>query len=388
MKKNRLGLATAVLLVLVGLTAWKLSARKAEDTPPKATAEVKVPKIKADSIDELELTSPDHGKVRLVKQGAEWSVAEPVAAKADQDAVKTALTKIEELEVTGTAATKAKNHERLEVTEAKGTHVVAKGGGKVLLDGFIGIFQSSNSMLRLNGQETVATVKGSVRYVFGKPVREWRDRAITKVETAQVDHILFENKNGRFEFAKDGEAWKQVLAKKEKGITPLDESKVKGLVGTAAALNATDFAEPGVTPEQAGLAADAARATVHVKAEGDKPEQQVVYLIGSQKENNYYLQREGNPTIYLVSQWIGGRLMPAGDTFVKKEQEASAPPAGMPQGLPPGFDIHNIPGLPPGVEPRLGSPQNPIKVEPVKAEAVKPPAKAAAAKPAPAKKAP
>lgn len=360
MNQNRLGLATAVLLVLVGLVVWRISARKSEDQPSPKAAEVKLPKIDAKAVDELELTSPDNGKVRLVKKGEEWRVAEPVDAKADQDAVQTAVTKLVELESTGVAATKAKNHERLEVDDKKGTRVTAKGGGKVLLDGYVGVYQAGSSMFRLHGQEPVASVKGSIRYAFSKAVREWRDRTITKVETTAVQEILFANKNGSFQFLRNGEDWKQVVPKGQKPIAPLDMPKVKGLVGTAASLSAADFAEAGVTPEQAGLGEGAA--TVQIKLGGDAGEQQIAYRVGSEKDKNFYLQRQGDDTIYLVSAWIGGRLVPSADTFIKKETEQS--PAGD------------------GAA-RLGSPQNPIKVEPTKRELVKKPPGGAAPGPAP-----
>jgi hypothetical protein len=344
MTQNRLGLATAVLLVLVGLVVWQISARESEDQAPSKAAQIKLPKIEAKAVDALELTSAGGEKVRLVKKGEEWRIAEPVDARADQDAVETAVNKLAELEVTGVAATKTKNHERLEVDEKKGTRVTAKSGDKVLLDGYIGLYQSGSSMLRLHGQEPVASVKGSIRYAFSKPVREWRDRTITKVETSAVQELLFENKNGTFQFVREGDEWKQIVPKGKKPIAPLDLPKVKGLAGTAASLNAVDFAEPGVTPEQAGLGAGAA--TVQVKLGGDAGEQQIVYRVGSEKDKNFYLQRQGDDTIYLVSAWIGGRLVPSADSFIKKEPEQ---PAG-------------------GEAAQPGSPQNPIRVEPTRTE--------------------
>jgi len=347
MKQNRLGLATAALIVLGGLTVWRLSARDAEDKPPPDKAEVKLPKLKRDQIDELELAAPEREKVRIVKKGDEWRIAEPLDARADQDAVSTTLTKLEELEVTGTAATKSKNHDRLEVDEKKGTHVVAKGGGKVLLDGYVGVYQAGNTMFRLQGQEPVATVKSSIRYAFNKHLREWRDRTITKVETASIQEMVFENKNGRFHFVRDGEEWKQVPGKGQKPITPLDPSKVKGVAGTTATVNATDFAEPGVSAEQAGLGAGAA--TASIKLGGDAGAQQILYRIGNEKDKNFYLQREGSDTIYVVSAFIGGRLIPNADAFMKKEPEK------MPEGH------------------ALGSPGNPIQVPPIRREMMPPP---------------
>ena len=40
--------------------------------------------------------------------------------------------------------------------------------GQTVIDMFVGSFQSNNSMVRLNGQNNVATVKGSIRYLFTK----------------------------------------------------------------------------------------------------------------------------------------------------------------------------------------------------------------------------
>jgi hypothetical protein len=340
MSQNRLGIATVVLLVLLGLTVWRMNAREAEVKAP-AKLEAKLPKLERDKLDQIELSSPDKPKVRLVKKGSEWRLAEPLDARADQDAVKSALDKLAELEVTGVAATQPSNHERLEVDEKKGTHVIARADGKVMLDGWIGSYQSGNSMFRLQGQDLVATVKGSIRYAFSKPVREWRDRTIDKLESKDVREIVFENKNGRFDFVRSGEDWNQVVDKhdkRDKRIDPLDQGKLKSIVGTATSLTAADFAEPSVTPEQAGLGAGAA--TVALKLANDAGAQQILYRIGNEKDQNYYLQREGNATLFMVAKWTGERLISGPDAFLKKEAPAAnAAP--------------------------VGSPQNPIPVEPV-----------------------
>jgi Domain of unknown function (DUF4340) len=352
MKKNRLGLATGLLLVLMGLTAWRLSARNAEDqAAPKV--EVKLPKLKRDAIDELEMTTPEHGKVRFVKKGDEWQVVEPIAGRADQDAVSSALGKLEELEATGVAATKKQNHTRLEVDGTKGTRVVAKGSGKVLLDGYIGNYQSGNSMFRIEGQESVATVRGSIRYAFNKRLPEWRDRTITKYEPDDVQEIVFDNKNGHFQWTRTGpEEFKQVLGKGEKAIEPLDMPKVRGLVGTAAAITASDIAD-GVSVEQAGLGAGAATALIKMKS-GDGGVNQLLYRIGGKKDENFYVQRDGVDTIFLVSTWIGNRLVPDRETFVKKEPEKSADGPMGSRGNPIPVEptmrqmMPGMPGMPPG----------------------------------------
>jgi len=348
MSPNRLGIAMLVLLVLVGVTFFLRNAHDTEDhAPPKA--EVKLPKIDKDKIDELELSAADHPKVRLVKKGDDWRMAEPVDAKADEDAVKNAINKLGELEVTGVAATKAENHAKLEVDVAKGTHVIAKSGGQPVIDMFVGSYQSNNSMVRLNGQNNVAMVKGSIRYLFTKQPREWRDRTITKIEVKDAQELTFDNKNGHFAFKRKGEDWEQVLGKKEKPITPLDVSKVKGLASTASSMNAVDFADPTVTEEKAEVGQGAALVTL--KATGEGGDKTIVYRIGNQEGQNYYLKVDGGDLIYMISGWIAGRLSPNREIFVKKEEKPGAAPQGsranpipiepsgmqvMPQGFHPG----------------------------------------------------
>ena len=199
---KKLTIASIVLVALGALTFVQLNALRSEDTEqPKVTIEL--PKIKSDQVEELELAPPDKPKVRLVKKDGAWRVAEPVDAVADENAVNTAVTKLTELEMSSVAATLKKNHEKLEVDAAKGVHVIAKGGGKPLLDAYIGAYRSGSTMLRLEGQEPVAAVRGSIRFAFTKETREWRDRTITDIPTESVQQMTFVNAKGKLVFKRD-----------------------------------------------------------------------------------------------------------------------------------------------------------------------------------------
>ena len=127
---------------------------------------------------------------------------------------------------------------------------------------------------------------------------------------------------------KGGDEWEQVLGKKEKKIDPLDVPKVRGIVGTASVLNAVDFAAPTLTAEQAGLGAGAA--TVTLSLASDAGAQQILYRVGKQVEQNYYAQRDGIDTIFQISTWVGGRLVPTRETFVKKKEPEKTGPVGSP----------------------------------------------------------
>src|SRR5215471_8288553 len=239
MSGNRLLTAIAVLACLLALTVWQFNKRDAEDMrPPEVT--VKLPKVKKDDVTELTVTSPGKPAVTLKKTDGVWNVTAPIAAKAEKETIDTALSKLDELDALGVAATKPENYERLEVTDAKAVHVVAKQADKVLADLLIGTYLSGNTMVREQGAVNVATAKGSLKYAFDKDVKEWRDRNIVEEPPAEIQQASFKNANGSWSFVKENDVWKQ--APGEKPIPNFEPLKVVGFVSIVAGLRALDFA--------------------------------------------------------------------------------------------------------------------------------------------------
>jgi hypothetical protein len=322
MSQSRLGIASVILVALAGVTLWRINARKAEDTKAPAV-KVEIGKIDTDKLDDLELQAPDKPKVKLVKKDDAWRLVEPVDAAADDNAIRTALTKLAELEVTGVAATKSKNHAQLEVDGKESVRITAKSSGKVVLDAWVGAYRSGNTMVRLEGQEPVASVRGSIRFAFNKDVKDWRNRTINETKPEEAQRMLFDNEQGKLEFKLEGDEWKQVVAKGQKPIDPLDVNKVKGVLGTASSLTATDFAPPEMTPEQAGIGAG----TMTVELQGEGEPESVVLRVGNKVGESYYVMKEGNPIIYVVSAWTGGRLLSNVESLTKQAKEPTAPTA-------------------------------------------------------------
>ena len=64
-------------------------------------------------------------------------------------------------------------------------------------------------------------MSGALSAAFNKRLPEWRDRKMTDHNPDDVKEIVFDNKNGHFQFARTGpEEFKQVLGKGEKAIAP------------------------------------------------------------------------------------------------------------------------------------------------------------------------
>jgi len=315
MAGNKLLLASVVLAGLLAITVWQFNARDIEDNRAPETS-VKLPKLKKDDVDELSISAPEKKAVLLKKVDKTWKLVEPLATRADQAAVDTALAKLEELEVIGVAATKPENFEKLDVTVEKAVHVLAKKDGKPVADLLIGAARGGNTMVREASGTLVATVKGSSRYAFDKDLKDWRDRSIVEVPAEQVKSIAFQSAGGTFTFVKEGDAWKQ--APGDAVLPEFDASKIVSLVGTATSLSAQDFAGDEIDREAAGVGAKP-EGTVTLTTGGEAGEQQVVVHVGHKVPNtdNYYLTREGKEALFIVSDFIGGRMLATPDKFQK-----------------------------------------------------------------------
>jgi hypothetical protein len=330
MSINKLLAAASLLIALLGLTVWQWSARSAEDDRA-ADVSVTLPKLKKEDIDELSIAAPGKTPVAFKKNEQTWQLTAPLAARADQSNVDTVLSKLAELEVVSVAATKADNHDKLDVTDAKGVHVIAKQQGKPVLDLLIGAYRSGNTAVREPSKEGVASAKGSIKYAFDKDVKDWRDRAILDVKSDDVQAIRFEGAQGTFRFVKDGKDFKQAPSEKgEHPLANLEPTKVFGLVNTVASLRAEDFAAPEVTPEAAGVAPKA-DGTVVLTAKVKDAEQELTLRVGHQAGDRYYVKRDDTDTLFLVSKFTGERLLASKDRFVKDEPPkaaAAVPPGG------------------------------------------------------------
>ncbi len=343
MANNRLAVSGIALVVLAGLAAWKMSVRYAEEGDV-ATDAVKLPKVDKAKVTSLEITNPGTPTVLLTKQGETWQLTQPLSATTDTTAIESALAKLDELEVAGVAATRKENHARLEVDEATGVRVVAKAGDKTLCDLLIGKYASGNTMVREHTSDKVASVRGSIRYAFAKEVKDWRERSIVSFDMSSTKQVAFVGAGGTFTFVHEGDAWKQ--APGEKAITNFDGAKVQAAVSVLSSLRANDFAEPGITAEQAGVTPGVGAVTITTG--GDAGTQQVVLRIGNAVGDNHYVQADGNPVIFLVSSTIASRMLRDSASFATEPAAAApTPPPSAPTGMPSNMQIQ---GLPPGVQ--------------------------------------
>lgn len=246
-------------------------------------------------------------KVTLTSKGATvvitrdkegWKLTRPVDYPADTYSADAMVEKLEKLEFGDLVTEQKSRHPEYEVDDSKGVRVVAEGGGgKTLADFYLGKVVDDFTMLRPAGQDQVYQAVGSLRFLFDREVKNWRRRTIIDFKQEELRRLEVQRGEAKVVLsrAEDKKPWKV-----ESATTPiekLDESTVSSLVSTFASLSAFDFAD-GVSPAKAGLDRPTFRLTA-----GLKNGSTVTLLVGGSQGDDYWVQKQGTPQIFVVKKY-------------------------------------------------------------------------------------
>ncbi len=319
-RKNRVAIGGVVFVLLLGLTFW---AANRQDRAPAGPGEIPTIEIDQEAITALEITRPGGERVVLSKGDPDWMIVEPLEASADANNVESALNRLGDLRVTRIVASREENYARLQVDDANAVRVVAKAGEQTVANLMVGKYADGMTMLRVGDLTEVFGASGSLRYAFDRELRIWRNRRVVNVESADVTSIRFENSAGVFQFDREGDTWR--VTEGEKLLDGFDAKQVTGLLSTAARLTASDFADEEVSAARAGLTEPKARVTLGMKDQAPP----IVLELGEATENpnEVFLRRADEPTIYIISSYLAGRLQPGADAFAPSPEPPTTPPA-------------------------------------------------------------
>lgn len=317
-----------VLVAFVGLAVAAYFATRRTEPEPDASAPALdvIKSVAKDRVDELEIRRPDEAPIKLAKRDGRWRVVAPVEAAADQSAVDTALDRLADLEVRGVAATRRETHEDLEINEAKGLRVIARGRGTVLTEIILGAYRNGKTLARRPQDATVYMLEGAIRYAFNKALKDWRDRSIVDVPVGDVVEVRFQNRNGTFAFVKNEDEW--TVAQGATAIDRFQASKLSSIVSSIARLRATDFADEDVSADAAGVGAsvtvedggvaNVGVVTLRTRAGDAGAGREITIRIGNARgdeDREFYARRGDADTIFVISKYLADRLRPAMDAF-------------------------------------------------------------------------
>lgn len=364
---KKLYIALGVLAVLGGaLFLQKQNEKKEEATYTLTGQTADLPKItiKEDdtkAVDRIVISQPpgDAGpgtEVEIQKKDDKWTLAKPIAAKANEANIKSLLDNLKTLEVVERIAPGTSAYAEHGVSDDKATHVTVYKGNDKLLDAYFGKGGSRGQMARIAGKEGVYSVKGYSGYLYGRELKGWRDLSMLSFDDERVSSVEIENEHGTFTFTKQGgkaapkqddkdagaagasdAKWagkfKPVKGGAAKPIERFDESKVKDMLRTYKSLNADNFAQDK-QPSDVGLDKPIATLTITL----DDGAKRVVQLGASSTENSRWALKDGDSQIYSISGWAADWVTKGQDKFQKADEKKSDGGAAENAPAMPGFD--------------------------------------------------
>lgn len=256
-------------------------------------------KILAKDIDSVTIKESDKTIQLRRTSGNVWVIEKPVAFSADEGALKTLTEKVEKLEFGDLVTERKDKHAEHHVDDKAGIRVVLKGGSKILGDFVVGKTQSGYTMIRPSSKDQVYQAVGSLRHVFKKDVKMWRDRNLSKFTRDDARQLRVETPGGTMELVRKDAKAEWVLKSATtppKGLDKgLDKNVVRSLLSTLSSLMASDFAD-GKTAADTGMDKPTARVTAKL-ANG----KEVSVLVGAKKnKDEYWVKKKETSQIYVL----------------------------------------------------------------------------------------
>jgi Domain of unknown function (DUF4340) len=308
-------------VVLAGLVVGVYYQHKKDETMGTPASKGELPELHvSEDIDKIDIHNGSKGEVILEKHDDKWVITTPVTAPANQQNCKSLVDNIKELKINDRAVSAADDEAKktYELTPDKGVHVVATKGGETKLDATFGKSGGLGDAMMIAGKPDIYLVKGYSSFMYGREVKDWRDREIFKIDDANVATLEIDGKNGKFVFTKNDKDFTGTF--KGKPIDRLDPEKPKTALNSIKSLQAEDFGD-GKSPGETGL--DAPEETVTVRM---KDGSMSMLKIGKPADKAHYAQRNNDPTIYTIGsypyEWMTGDV-----AKFQLAADAGAPPS-------------------------------------------------------------
>ena len=234
------------------------------------------------------LTGP-RDTVQLARDVDGWTVN---GFEADSGAVSRFLRAVDEVEVAGVAATNPANHGRLGVTADSAWTLAADEGPVVLLGKTGNRFRTAYA--RLPDEDLVSLIEGDLRAAAARPLLDWRDKMILRVDTSVVASISVGRDGETMLYERQDSSWTT-------GDDEADATTVRNILQELANMRASGFA-----PEDADLPAEPERTVVAVDADGN----QLASLALSEGDGNFRVTSADSPYVFEIPTFRANRVAP------------------------------------------------------------------------------
>ena len=290
MKPRTTLILAAVLIVIVGIAALMQSRAKKSLSPKGNQIFASFSKEAADGIQ-----IDGKGKqVELRKQDGTWMVDEHGWHKADPKAANQILDAMDGFNTTTLVSTSPEKQSSFEV-DSTGITVHILQGDKTLASFVVGKPGPDymSTYIRPADQSKVYQIPTYLRSMVDRGDQTWRDLMVLDLKEDEV--LSFSARNPKMDLAAEKDAsgaWKIT----EPFTANAKPDMMSLLMRSLLQFRASGFADSTITPETAGLIPDTTR--IEIKTSDGSTHVLDVGAMNDKRQS--YVQKEGDPTIYLV----------------------------------------------------------------------------------------
>lgn len=337
---NKILIGAAVLQAALMAVTWSSGVGRAGgSSEAQPLLDVPLAEVSAIAVSDRGEGEEKAESVSLVRKGEAWVVGGADDFPADTKKIEEVIGKLLKATHREPIATKAANHNALDVGERtydKKVELTVGGEKKTLI---LGSGKGSSVHARFEGKDDVYLARGISSWAVGNKVDTYVDTQY--VEVKEPVEVRVVNRNGPIDLVKgEGDVWAVAQLKPDAKVDP---SRVRSFVTAARSVRLTAPVGKAVKPEF-GLGEGAV--TVSVR----DAEKTVSYRIGAEDGDFRYVKADDNDYVVKVRKYaVDDLIKQTADKFVEEVPAPTAP--GMP-GMPPGMQGFpgGIPGLPPGLQ--------------------------------------
>lgn len=203
-------------LVVLALAAVLVLQREGE-TSSSGSSGTYVVRYDSSAVDKIEIHAKA-GDVTLRKDAGVWTIVSPIHFRADEAAATAAVGKGATLEIKSVVSTNPEKQGLFQV-DSTATLVTVFAGDAEKAAFRVGKPGTtwSDTYVRQEGSNDVCLVDGSLASVFGKSVKDWRDKSIFKISREAIRTVKFQYGDTTFTLAFHDSTWMLDDAKATEG---------------------------------------------------------------------------------------------------------------------------------------------------------------------------
>lgn len=228
--------------------------------------------------------------VRLVRGDGAWTAN---GFPADSAAVERFLRALDETSVSSVASTNPANHARLGVDADSAWRLAVDGAPPILLGKSGARYRTA--FARMPGEDVVSLLEGDLRSAAARPLLDWRDKTVLRVDTASAAAIRIARDGTASVYERADSAWML-------GGAEVEDAAIRGILQELAHLRATRFA-----PEDYAMPASPDRSVQVLDADGAE----IASLALAEAEGDFHVSTPASPYVFLVAAFRANRVAPA-----------------------------------------------------------------------------